>query len=392
MKKLILFGALLCFCFSSSWAQQINIGIGEPAPKITVTDWLLNQPEDTNLEGKFIVLEFWATWCGPCLKAIPHLNELNASVEDRDDVQFISMTYEKADYVNKFIHRLGFETAVATDVSSVTKRSFGIKGVPKTVLIDNKGIVQWMGHPMHLSEEKFKLFLDGKKIVEKEQERQITSIGEISKKLIEHSRNNENYFEITEVTDPKRSRGYRSKNSMYRYGYTMDQIMTDLLDISLAELQLPEFFKGKRYELGYIHKNKLLSEAELKRKILNSILKNFNWKFSKVQQEVNIYEIRVADRSLLNVSKIRNKRGGTSTYKEVIFRNQSMEGISNLMSNKMGEFIVNKTLLDETYDMVLSFESIEALEKDLKANGLKLIPKTKKHKIFVVSQNNAVNL
>jgi thiol-disulfide isomerase/thioredoxin len=74
--------ALLLFLLFSPLVifGQSNLRVGDPAPPITITEWLANTPEDTTLRDKFIVLEFWATWCKPCLEAVPHLNELRAQV------------------------------------------------------------------------------------------------------------------------------------------------------------------------------------------------------------------------------------------------------------------------------------------------------------------------
>src|ERR1700761_686737 len=85
---------LSSLCFSTCVASPI---IGEPPPLLQATELLQAPPAATmdakSLQGKVVVLEFWATWCGPCVGAIPHLNELAEKFKDQP-VQFIAITAE----------------------------------------------------------------------------------------------------------------------------------------------------------------------------------------------------------------------------------------------------------------------------------------------------------
>lgn len=71
-------------------------------------------PEDTSLHQKYIVLEFWATWCKPCLDAVPHLNGLQAQL-NRSDVQFLSMTDEPSEVARQVFDKVDFQSTVVTD-------------------------------------------------------------------------------------------------------------------------------------------------------------------------------------------------------------------------------------------------------------------------------------
>lgn len=160
----------LSFIVGLSLTAQSNIAVGQPAPKINVTNWLANKPADESLAGKFIVLEFWATWCGPCLKAVPHLNELQSRF-DRPDLYFISMTDESADRTETTLRRVNFESMVATDETKQTQIAFGdgqkgLEQFPLTVLIDKDNIVRWIGEPEELTEPLMEAFLAGQKIEE----------------------------------------------------------------------------------------------------------------------------------------------------------------------------------------------------------------------------------
>jgi thiol-disulfide isomerase/thioredoxin len=143
----------IVFCWQLP-AQQ-TLDIGQPAPPITITEWLLNTPGDTSLHKKYIVLEFWATWCKPCLDAVPHLNDLQAKL-NRSDVQFLSMTDEPPEVAREVFDKVDFKSAVVTDEYGRTHRAFGdgrqgLAYYPLLVLIDQQHIVRWFGNPHDLT-------------------------------------------------------------------------------------------------------------------------------------------------------------------------------------------------------------------------------------------------
>ena len=69
---------ILCviIAFAGNTFAQKDIAVGERAPELVITDYIQNVPLDKSVRNKYILLEFWATWCAPCLGAVPHLNEL----------------------------------------------------------------------------------------------------------------------------------------------------------------------------------------------------------------------------------------------------------------------------------------------------------------------------
>ena len=112
---------------------------------------LLQAPVDTPLSsaafrGKSVVLEFWATWCGGCVAAIPHLNELVKQFQD-GPVIFLSVTDEDPVVVRSFLRRRPMRGWVGIDANGVTFKQYGIVGRPQTILIDAHGIVRALTDP-----------------------------------------------------------------------------------------------------------------------------------------------------------------------------------------------------------------------------------------------------
>ena len=156
MRKLISTLFLLSFiAITNECFLQNTLDLGNQAPAINITDWITNVPSNQTLAGQNIVLEFWATWCGGCIDAVPHLNELQSHF-NQDEVLFLSMTDESPEKVNGLLERIHFESTVVLDQDAITHANYGengavLKAIPKTILIDKKGIVRWIGHPNELS-------------------------------------------------------------------------------------------------------------------------------------------------------------------------------------------------------------------------------------------------
>jgi cytochrome c biogenesis protein CcmG, thiol:disulfide interchange protein DsbE len=127
--------------------------INQPAPKIVVQKWLTDEP---NLTGKFVIVDFWATWCGPCRKSIPTLNDFAAKYKDKLLVMGISDEPEQV--VRKMTEpKIDYYVGIDTNHESLT--AINIRGIPHALLIDPKGIVRFEGHPTLLDGPKLeKLF------------------------------------------------------------------------------------------------------------------------------------------------------------------------------------------------------------------------------------------
>jgi len=115
---------------------------GTPAPPLNSV-LLLQAPSGTradwaSLKGKVVVLEFWATWCAPCIESIPHLNQLVASL-DPAKFQFISIDDEDPKIVRAFLARKHMSGWVGTDTSSAVFAGYEVKSRPTTIVVDANG-------------------------------------------------------------------------------------------------------------------------------------------------------------------------------------------------------------------------------------------------------------
>ena len=129
-----------------------NIDLGElvptesisenAAPDFTVTDGDGNEVKLSDFRGKGVVLNFWASWCGPCKSEMPHFQE--AFEEFREDVQFLMVNMSdafgdsRAD-AQKVLEQNGYTFPVFYDTKAECAYGYGISGIPVTVFIDADG-------------------------------------------------------------------------------------------------------------------------------------------------------------------------------------------------------------------------------------------------------------
>lgn len=115
--------------------------INQKAPKLEVETWLTKAPDS---KDKFVLIDFWATWCGPCISLIPELNEWHEKYADK--LVIIGLTSEEPDKVHAAENiKLNYYSAV--DTKRRLMKELQVEAIPHCILIDQDGIVRWEGYP-----------------------------------------------------------------------------------------------------------------------------------------------------------------------------------------------------------------------------------------------------
>jgi thiol-disulfide isomerase/thioredoxin len=109
-------------------------------------------------ENKPLLVEFWATWCGPCRQSIPHLNEIYAKYHARG-LNVVGITDETGSTVENFMRTVPIDYPVALDPQKRYSSALKIQGIPHAFLLDRNGKVVWDGHPMTLMDSKIESLL-----------------------------------------------------------------------------------------------------------------------------------------------------------------------------------------------------------------------------------------
>ena len=167
-------------CVSITSAQELTIG--SKAPKLDIKHWVSNghdrfKPVTEFEKGKVYVVEFWATWCGPCVESMPHLAETQEKYLEKG-VQLISVSDEDLETVESFLKKrvkgaenkedtygkLTSAYCLTTDPDKSVNVDYmeaaGQNGIPTCFIVGKSGQIEWIGHPMGM-DDPLKKVVDG---------------------------------------------------------------------------------------------------------------------------------------------------------------------------------------------------------------------------------------
>jgi thiol-disulfide isomerase/thioredoxin len=173
IKKLI--GSVVFFLLFAqvNGQDEVTLRIGDPAPAIKYSKWLKGEPVTSFNSDHLYILEFWATWCGPCKGAMPHLTKLQKEYEGKISIIGVGVwekikegeAYESslpmvAKYVQGNDANMGYSVIADNNDQHMGDnwlKAAGQGGIPSTFIIKNEKII-WIGHPMALDTTLPKIF------------------------------------------------------------------------------------------------------------------------------------------------------------------------------------------------------------------------------------------
>jgi len=142
-------------------AEEVGPKVGDAAPELRVSEWIKGEPISRFERGHVYVVEFWATWCGPCIFAMPHLSEVQRQYMDKGvTVIAVDVLDEDLDAARALIKKMGItvENRVAIDANTTGEKA-GVmakawlgdnRAIPRCVIVDRDTKIAWIGHPMRV--------------------------------------------------------------------------------------------------------------------------------------------------------------------------------------------------------------------------------------------------
>ncbi len=149
---------LILMALTASAQTGHGVKPGDAPPPITVEEWIKGEPVPGFENGNVYLVEFWGTWCGPCIKNIPHLSRLQKEFGGRGLIVIgvASHEFKGREALMDFMRQRGGEMAyrVAFDNDQSMERDWdtgGVEGIefrlPLSFVIDRGGLTRFVGHP-----------------------------------------------------------------------------------------------------------------------------------------------------------------------------------------------------------------------------------------------------
>ncbi|KAF2331310.1 TlpA family protein disulfide reductase [Flavobacterium daemonense] len=143
MKKTLLILGFLCCVITSSKAQVVGVDVGDIAPEIELPDTKGNVVSLSSFRGSLVLVDFWASWCGPCIKEQPALLKLHNAYPDKLSIYSVSMDTKKPLWTAA-IAKGKLPWTNVSDLkywSSPVVSAYMLQSVPLNFLIDKNGII-----------------------------------------------------------------------------------------------------------------------------------------------------------------------------------------------------------------------------------------------------------
>ncbi|WP_219621017.1 TlpA family protein disulfide reductase, partial [Psychroflexus sp. MES1-P1E] len=317
-----------------------------------------------------MLIDFWATWCGPCIASFPHLEKLQEKYSD--DLQIIAISDEKVDIVNNFLTKKNSNLSFLNDVDRKLFKRFNISGIPISCLISKKGEFIWIG-----KSEDFEQILIEYLNTGETPEPYTTEFD----KAYQDSNLEQGFynFTISEGGDPKL---YSAKTQK------VDSVLIDIEYIFVPVTDvIRDFFQinslsliNNRPELDTILlsfkvKSKTVTYGHGKNRILEDIQNTYNFNIQTKSKNADVYLLKIIDKNLLEKDVETIEGGGYVNRKDGqhLITRLSLNQLASYFESRLKTNFQFEGVDNSKYNFVFDeFEDMEGLKSQLNKVGIGL--------------------
>ena len=369
----------------SMWAHPEK---GTPAPPLDSLQ-LLQAPSGAradwaSLKGKVVVLEFWATWCSPCVASLPHLNQLVESL-DPTKFQFISIDDEDPKAVQTFLTKKKTSGWVGVDTSGGVVAWYGITSRPTSIIIDGNGKIVAATEIDSVSAADLQAVAEGKSVAFKPVSETITSnatsaVDAASQPLFSVS--------LSKASpDEKRSNVNHPPTGTDSLGEGAEGLFLDTFDAFENRYVLRDSPPEGLYDLrvNFVDVPKSVRDSAIQQAVLAALHLQIQPK--TITKTAYILRATDASKKLLSPSASTHKVKRGFWHGIYILMNGTMDDLAYALATGLENPVVNETGIDGTFDarFTITGNDIDKLNAALRDKlGLELVPGNREMSITVL--------
>lgn len=335
--------------------------VGDPPPALSFQK-LLQTPDGAvadwaALKGKVVVLEFWATWCGPCIGAIPHLNTL-ADHFKAQDVQFIAITDEDEKVIVPFLKRKPIHAWVGLNTDRSMFTNYGISVIPHTVIVNRNGKIAAIMHPVSLTDAVISNVLAGKKL---EPSRGFSiRAGELPEKS---GKTQPSLFQVIirrAVEEPGGGSGMSSGNgSITLTRSTIFNALSSCYNISSVRIVTNTALPTNAFD--FVVKTTSRSDKQARTWLRTAVEQTFGLSAKRQTRNMDVFILTAGKDAAARLAPTVSNGGSSCQSGPGRFQavNQNMAGLTGTLENKLGKPVFDETGLTNGYDYELTWPEDE---------------------------------
>jgi len=360
---------------------------GTPAPPLDSIA-LLQTPSGAradwaSLKGKVVVLEFWATWCSPCVASLPHMNQLVESL-DPARFQFISIDDEDLNAVKTFLTKKKMSGWVGVDTSGGVFAWYGIKSRPTTIIVDGNGKIVAATEIDSVSAADLEAVSKGKTVSFKPADEITSSTGASSPDPASQP-----LFAVSvskAAPDAKAAQVNHSPTGTDFLANDADGLLTNVFDPFEDRYVLKDPLPEGRFDLRmhFVDVPWPVMNSAARQAVLSAL--HMQVKQKTVTSAAYILRATDASKKLLSPSASTRKVKRGYWHGVCILMNGSMDDLAWVLSAGLASPVTNETAIDGTFDARFKIDGTDlaSLNAALKENlGLELVPGDRQMSITV---------
>ncbi len=363
--------------------------IGAAAPPVAGLKVVQGPPEAASLlpslAGRVTVLEFWATWCAPCVAAISHLNALVEKFESQG-VVFVSVSDEPGATQRSFLERHPIRGWVTQDENQRVARAYRLGGIPMTVIVDKNARIAGIAYPDQITEEVLERALKGESSGLPPWENYGILPG-ADPGAPASSKPPLLRVEIRYGDNPHRGGIATSKGR-----FTADTLDTTTLLINAFQISPSRILNRELLPSWYY--TVVASVPEGQENLLWPLLQQavpaaLEVSIVREEREMDVFLLRAPHGPGPGLRKASG--GGVHSSSRpglIVAQNEPISGLANSLELTLQRPVVDETSLEGNWDWEVSYTAGDtaALEQALKALGLELVPARRKVPVLVIQK------